>query len=307
MLVSVKSKGTIQMVAAMMLSGSIGYFVIESAQPFWNVVFFRCLIGAIFLAAYVTVTSQFKWEMFNYVTTFIIVLGGVALVGNWVLLFASFDYIPFSIATIAYHMQPIMLVLAGTVLARQWPSANVILGLVTALVGLWLIVGLDGSQFTAAFSEQGTSSQIIKGVLLALGAAVLYTITTLLTKKVSHIPPSTIAFVQVLIGTIFMFPWADFSVLSTEVTPWINILILGLVNTGFMYVIMYDAFQKLSTPLIAILSFIYPVMALVVDYLAFGHMISFSQVWGIVLILLAVGLVKFNWNFTKFKRRKLCN
>ncbi len=73
-----------------------------------------------------------------------------------------------------------------------------------------------------------------------------------------------------------------------------------LINTGFMYVIMYDAFQRLSTSLIAILSFIYPVVALFVDYAAFDHAITLAQGLGVVLILLSVCAVKFDWKL-RFK------
>jgi hypothetical protein len=40
------------MVLAMILSGTIGYFVVESGQSPVNVVFFRCLFGAICLGVY---------------------------------------------------------------------------------------------------------------------------------------------------------------------------------------------------------------------------------------------------------------
>ncbi|RSR53464.1 EamA/RhaT family transporter, partial [Acinetobacter baumannii] len=38
--------GTLEMVVAMLLSGSIGLFVIKSGQSPFNIVFFRCLISA---------------------------------------------------------------------------------------------------------------------------------------------------------------------------------------------------------------------------------------------------------------------
>ena len=44
--------GLAQMAAAMTLSGTLGVFVLESGQSAWNVVFFRCLFGALSLLAY---------------------------------------------------------------------------------------------------------------------------------------------------------------------------------------------------------------------------------------------------------------
>src|SRR3712207_8992190 len=49
---SLEISGRLEMVAAMALSGTIGFFVVESGQGIWNVVFFRCLFGALGLLAY---------------------------------------------------------------------------------------------------------------------------------------------------------------------------------------------------------------------------------------------------------------
>ena len=47
----VELSGRLEMIAAMALSGTIGYFVVESGQSVWNVVFFRCLFGGLSLFA----------------------------------------------------------------------------------------------------------------------------------------------------------------------------------------------------------------------------------------------------------------
>ena len=116
------SVGTIEMVVAMMLSGTIGYFVLESEQSFWNVVFFRCVIGAITLGAYAYFTGMLQRDYFAKKVLLLIVIGGITLVANWVLLFASFNYIPFSISTVVYHTQPIFLVILGAYITGDKPS-----------------------------------------------------------------------------------------------------------------------------------------------------------------------------------------
>lgn len=299
MLRSGKDHGTVEMIIAMILSGTIGYFVINSGQSFWNVVFFRCLIGSLCLGVYVAWRFPSEFKRWNKAVIISVLCGGIALVGNWVLLFASFNYIPFSIATIAYHMQPIMLVIAGALLAKQLPGANIVFWLMIALLGLWLIVEIDTEQIVALFSSDNREMNGgLFGLMLALGAAVLYTVATLSIKHVSHIEPSAIALVQVGLGVFLLLPLADFSQLPESNQAWVDILFLGVVNTAFMYIIMYNAFQKLSTQLIALLSFIYPITALVVDYVAFDHRVDLWQLAGVVLILTSVSAVKFNWQIS---------
>ncbi|WP_341777661.1 EamA family transporter [Marinomonas balearica] len=63
----------------------------------------------------------------------------------------------------------------------------------------------------------------------------------------------------------------------------INLNTIPRNNTCF-----YKALKLPTTSLIAILSFIYPITALIVDHLAFGTHISLIQIAGVVLILLEV-------------------
>ncbi|MGJ8645653.1 MAG: DMT family transporter [Marinomonas colpomeniae] len=290
--------GTIELVIAMMLSGTIGYFVISSEQSLWNVVFFRCVIGAVVLGGYAYFSGLIRREFFKRSMLLMIILGGITLVANWIFLFASFNYIPFSIATVAYHMQPLFLVLVGAIITREKPSGSLLVWLALAFVGLFLIVELDVNEIAAIFSGDSSASSepsALIGLLLALGAAMLYTVTTLVTKKVSQVPSTFVALVQVIAGIFILLPFVDLTNLPTQTNQWIDLLVLGAVMTGFMYIIMYDSFQKLPTSLIALLSFIYPVTALFVDYAAFSTQISLWQGLGVLLILLAVCAVKFNW------------
>ena len=176
------------MIVAMVLSGTIGYFVVSSGQSFWNVVFFRCVIGAICLLAYVAYTKTVFPSALTPQAFAVVLLGGMTLVANWLLLFASFDYIAFSIAIIAYHMQPIMLVLLSAIIYKQLPSVAVMFWLSTAVVGLWLVVDVDYQNLVAVLMSNSEDTAVY-GLLLALGAAFFYTLTTLLTKKVSHLSP----------------------------------------------------------------------------------------------------------------------
>ena len=303
---SATSIGTIELIMAMILSGTIGYFVISSEQPLWNVVFFRCVIGAVVLGGYAYFSDLIRRDFFQRNVLLMIILGGIALVANWILLFASFNYIPFSIATVAYNMQPLFLVLTSALIIREKLSGSLLFWLALAFSGLFLIVELDMDEIAALFSSDANSSSepsALIGLLLALGAAMFYTVATLVTKKVSQVPSTFVALVQVIVGIFMLLPFVDFTSLPTKTSQWIDLLVLGAVMTGFMYIIMYDSFQKLPTSLIALLSFIYPVTALFVDYAAFSTQISAWQGLGVLLILLAVCAVKFNWSLS-FKALK---
>lgn len=58
-----------------------------------------------------------------------------------------------------------------------------------------------------------------------------------------------------------------------------------------MYQLLYSAIQKLPTPVTGSLSFIYPLVAMVVDYLVFHHALSAVQLLGGMLILFAAARI----------------
>lgn len=73
------------------------------------------------------------------------------------------------------------------------------------------------------------------------------------------------------------------------------LLTLGIVHTGIMYQLLYSAIQKLPTPITGSLSFIYPVVAIVVDNLVFGHALNLTQLAGGALILFAAAGNNLGW------------
>lgn len=80
------------------------------------------------------------------------------------------------------------------------------------------------------------------------------------------------------------------------------LLTLGIVHTGIMYQLLYSAIQKLPTPITGSLSFIYPVVAIVVDNLVFGHALNLTQLAGGALILFAAA--GSNWAGVKKPRER---
>jgi threonine/homoserine efflux transporter RhtA len=60
-------------------------------------------------------------------------------------------------------------------------------------------------------------------------------------------------------------------------------------------VLIYGALPKLSTPIIAVLLFVYPLTAIVVDAVVYGRALSMPQLAGMVLIVVASLGVNLGW------------
>lgn len=276
--------GVWQMCLAMLISGSIGAFVLLSGLPVIDVVFWRCAIGAAALGFFILVSKQ-PFSHFTRRTLLLSVIGGVALVINWLLLFAAYDQISIGMSTVVYNTQPFMLVLIGILMGER----------VTLIKWGWLLLAFSGVVILLS-SEliKAHNANLITGIAMALGAAFFYALTAIITRKLRPLPPQHIAFIQVLVGVVMLLPLAHFVTL-TDNFPWGILLTLGIVHTGVMYQLLYSAIQKLPTPIIGSLSFIYPLVAVTVDSLMFGHTLSVVQFIGGALILLAAAGNNLGW------------
>ncbi|WP_373379059.1 DMT family transporter [Cupriavidus nantongensis] len=276
--------GTWRMAAAMVLSGTIGWFVVTSGQPPLDVVFFRCLFGGAALLG--ALTLQRGWVRMSRAQAGWLVLGGVTLVLNWLALFSAYAYSGIAIATVVYHTQPFFLLLLTSVLQREpFPFAR-LPWLLLAFAGVMLITGLE---------HGAGGASMLAGIGLGLLAALLYAVTTLATRRLQAIPPGQIAGLQMVLGVLMLAPLAHPPAGSYGGVTWAALLALGLVHTGVMYTLLYGAFQRLSVVSIATLSFIYPLVAIVIDVMVFGVVLGPLQVAGMALVLLGVVANQLGW------------
>ncbi|OCC00777.1 multidrug DMT transporter permease [Labrys sp. WJW] len=287
-----KLRGTAEMTVAMIISGTIGWFVILSGQPVIDVVFWRCLFGAGTLALICLGLGLFRRDVITIRQIGLAVVGGIAIVANWLMLFAAYPRASISIATAVYNTQPFMLVGFGVLFFAEKLTASKLFWLGLAFAGMLGIV-------QAKSGAAGTDYLV--GIGLALGAAFFYAIAALVAKKLKGVPPHLIALIQVIVGMVMLAPLASLfhsptADQSWAMQTWVILGTLGIVHTGLMYILLYGAIQKLPTSLTGALSFIYPVVAILVDLIAFGHRLDWLQMIGAGAILVAAAGMTLGWS-----------
>ncbi|RUX26229.1 DMT family transporter [Mesorhizobium sp. M7A.F.Ca.US.011.01.1.1] len=286
-------RGTVEMSAAMAILGTIGWFVVLSGQPIMDVVFWRCAFGALTLLIICAGLGLLRNKLSLRIIG-IAALGGVAIVVNWLLLFSAFSRASISIATAVYNTQPFMLVGFGALFFAERLTLTKLTWLAIAFAGMVLIV-----QSAPDAGDVGTD--YFTGIVMALGAAFFWAVAAIVTKKLKGTPPHLIALIQVCVGVVMLAPFANLSQLPVDTWSWSMLATLGIVHTGLMYILMYGAIQKLPTHLQGSLSFIYPVVAILVDVVAFGHRLHLSQVVGATAILIAAAGMNLGWTVWKGK------
>ncbi len=280
-----QGRGAAEMTAAMVVLGTIGWCVIQSHQPVMDIVFWRCAFGAVTLAIICSALGLFR--QLTWRTAGIAALGGIAIVANWLLLFAAFPRATISVATAAYNTQPFMLLGLGAVVFRER---------ITPAKLAWLALAFGGTLLLIEAKPGDHGSDYFSGIAMALAAAFFYALAAIAAKQLKGTPPHLIALIQVTVGLVLLAPFAHWHALPSTPTAWALLATLGIVHTGLVYILLYGAIQKLPTNLTGALSFIYPVVAIAVDYLAFGHRLQWGQMIGAVLILTAAAGMTLGWS-----------
>ena len=275
-----ESVGQLQLIVGMAMSGTIGLFVVWSGQNPFNVGFWRCLIGGLCLLLFCFARGYLKLGHVTRLQWTLLAVSGVVLVLNWAALFASYLHAGIGVGTVIYNTQPFFLLLAGPLLFGERITLRQVLLAILAFGGVVLIV-------LPALLAIEVDVLFLQGAGFALLAALLYSGLTITTKKLTGIKPHVVAMCQLAVGLVFLAPIMAFDQLPQTSIQWVSVGVMGVFHTFLMYILIYSAYQSLPMGKIAILSYVYPVVAVIADYLAFGHEVGGWQWVGIIMILAA--------------------
>jgi drug/metabolite transporter (DMT)-like permease len=272
---------------AMVIAGSVGAFVTESGQHPVTVVFWRCVFGAIFLAAWCLLRGYLPDRTLALSRLALAALAGACMVLSWTAFFAGFAMTSIATTTIVYHVQPFFVVLLGVAFLNERISADQILWMLGAFLGVVLASGLVVTQGHA-------DPKWALGIALTLGAALLYAVATILAKGLGQQRAEVTVLCQTLAGVVMLAPFAD---IGHPMPPasWGWLAGIGILHTGIAYVLMNSAFPRLTTPVIGIVTFIYPVVAIIIDWALYAHPLRPAQAAGMVLIALATLGLRLGW------------
>ncbi|WP_051695489.1 DMT family transporter [Caulobacter sp. UNC358MFTsu5.1] len=275
-----QSQGRIEMACAMALAGTIGIFAYFSGQSEVSIVLWRCLLGSLVLSLVCWRRGYLAAAHFSARTMRLSLLGGAALLANWIFLFAAYRRATISISGLVYNLQPFMLAgLSAWFLHERIRRAHI----------LWALVGLAGLAIVAATGlDQARGGEFLAGLGCAVCAAFFYALAALSAKALRGTPPHLVALIQFVAGSLVLLPFLGASLPPPRTGAIASLVTLGVVHTGLMYILLYGAFQKLNPGTAAALSFINPVVTILSEALILHRSFSGLQYVGGAIILIAI-------------------
>lgn len=275
------NKSKAAFIAAMVIFGTIGIFRRYIDLPSSVLALARGFIGTLFLVIYVKLSGKKPDRAAVRANLALLVISGALIGFNWILLFESYNYTTVSVATLCYYMAPVFLILASPFVLKEKLTVNKLIAVFAAVTGMALVSGVFRGGEIAV--DQKT------GIILGLGAAVLYASVILINKKIVEIDAYSKTTVQLGAAAVCLLPY----VLLTEKASGIAlsgrglimVLVVGIIHTGVAYALYFSSMKALSAQNIAIFSYIDPVFAIILSALILKEPMGFSDILGAVLIL----------------------
>lgn len=269
----------LQLLGAMGIFGTIGIFTHYIALPAAAIACLRGVLGVAFLLLLMVIMGKKPDTKAIRKKLLLLCLSGAAIGFNWLLLFEGYRYsVP--TATVCYYMAPLFMILASPLVGEKL-TVKKLLCVAVALVGMVFVSGiLSGTQ---------TQGQLLYAVLFGLGAAVLYASVILMNRKLSIVPAYDRTVVQLSAAALVLVPYVlltdGFRLKALTPLGWIFLIILGVVHTGFAYALYFGAMGKLKTQTVAILSYLDPVLAIILSALILKQSMDAWQIVGTILVL----------------------
>ena len=266
------------MAGAMFIFGTLAPFVRNIPVSSGELALYRVVMAALLVGAYLLITKQklslgsIKKELL------LLMLSGGAMGINWIFLFEAYQYTTVSVATLSYYFAPVIVMVVCPLLFKEKLTGKQILCFTMATAGLVLITGTAGG-----------GKQDLLGIAFGLAAAAFYATVMLLNKFIKGVAGLHRTFIQFLAAIAVLVPYVaftgGFTLGGLNSTGRANLLIVGVVHTGITYCMYFSALKELPGQKVAILSYIDPLVAVLVSVTLLGETMTFPQIIGGVLIL----------------------
>lgn len=269
----------LMLTVSMVMFGTLGLFVRNISVSSGELALYRAVLAIILIAVFLVATKQ-KINFSNIKKEVILLfLSGISIGVNWILLFEAYNHTTVSVATLSYYFAPVIVTAICPILFKEKLTIKQIVCFIMSTLGLVLITGIG---------DVGKGGNLV-GILFGLGAAVFYATVILLNKFIKNVEGIHRTFLQFISAVAVLIPYvlatSGVTLSTLNSVGWVNLLIVGLLHTGVTYCLYFSALKELSGQKAAILSYIDPLVAVVISVVFLGEELTLVQAIGGMLIL----------------------
>lgn len=268
----------LQLILAMIAFGTIGAFVKMIPLSSAEIALYRAVIAFAILFLYILLKKNFSNLTQIKGNLLPLFFSGIAMGFDWILLFEAYKYTSVALATLSYYFAPTVVILASAFLFKERLTKKQVFCFFASTIGLVLVVNVKG----------GGSNEFI-GILYGLGAAIFYAMVVLINKATGKIDVIIRTWVQLAVSSLILLPYvmltSGFHVIGIHSKGLFSLLFVGIVHTGIMYCLYFNSLSYLTGQQAAILSYIDPMVAVLVSIYWLEESITPMQLLGGAIIL----------------------
>ena len=268
------------LIASMAIFGTLGPFVRSIPVSSGELALYRAILAGLLIALYLLITRQGIPFAKIRRSLPLLLISGVAMGFNWILLFEAYKYTTVSVATLSYYFAPVIVTAVCPFLFREKLTRRQLLCFVMSTLGIVLITGIG---------DLSQGSRHLLGVAFGLGAAVLYASVVLVNKFIRDVDGIHRTFLQFMAAIVILIPYvamtSGVTLGAMNAQGWVCLLIVGLIHTGVTYCMYFTALRDVPGQKAAILSYIDPLVAVLISVLVLGEALTPAQAVGGALIL----------------------
>ena len=275
-----KSDPRIMLIISMVTFGTIGLFVKNIALSSGEIALWRAVLATVLIGLFLLITKQkIPFKSIKKEIP-LLIASGCAIGINWIFLFEAYKYTSVSAATLSYYFAPIIVTLVCPFLFKEKMSPKAWICFGASTVGIILITGLGGV-------TEGSNHFL--GILFGLLAALFYATVILINKFIKNVGGIHRTFLQFLAAIVILVPYVLFTsgiqVATLDGKGLGFLAVVGLIHTGVTYCLYFSSLRELSGAKAALLSYIDPLVAVLVSVFILREEITPLQIVGGLLIL----------------------
>lgn len=267
------------MIASVAIFGTLGVFTRNITVTSGELALYRAVLAISLIAVYLVCTKQNINLKASKKELVLLLFSGAAIGINWILLFEAYKYTTISAATLSYYFAPVIVTVICPILFHEKLTGKQIFCFIMSTLGLIMITGTSNIRDKRDFI----------GILFGISAAIFYAAVIILNKFIRNIDGIHRTFLQFLSAIIILAPYvlltSGIHLGNLDIRGWGNLLIVGLFHTGITYCMYFSSLKELAGQEASILSYIDPLVAVLISVLILGETMSIAQAIGGVLIL----------------------
>jgi drug/metabolite transporter (DMT)-like permease len=252
-------------IGAVLISFSPVFVRVADVEPM-AAGFYRTLVGGLALALYVRLHGDPLWR--GPVPFGFAVLCGVVFAADLRLWHRSIEYVGPGLATILGNFQVFILAAFGILIHRERPGWRYLLSVPLALVGLFLLVGLDWP---------GLEAKARTGVFLGLATAVAYATYMIVFQKSQQVPVrlspaaslTVISFASAFAMGVGVMIEGEFTIPNSR--SWVAMIGYGVLCQALGWILISQGLPRIPTSRAGLILLLQPTLSFLWDIVFFGR------------------------------------